>query len=144
MQRTPPIFAPRLAGLVTALGLALLTGQTLSQERLEIEITKPAHGAIVARRPTVEGTVSDAGATVWVVVNPLPSFEYWVQPRVRVHRSGAWKVEIYIGRPGDLDRGKTFEIIAVANPTRELREGVVLGAWPDAEASSAVVEVTRR
>ena len=144
MQRTRAIFAHRLAGLVIALGVALLTGQALSQDRLEVEIANPAHGATVKHRPVVEGTVSDAGAAVWVVVNPLPSFEYWVQPRVRVHRSGAWKVEIYIGRPGDLDQGKTFEIIAVANPTRELREGVVLGKWPDAEASSAVVEVTRR
>ncbi len=144
MQRTPAIFAPRLAGLVTALGLSLLGGQALSQDRLEIKIIKPAHGATVARRPTVEGTVSDAGATVWVVVNPITTFEYWVQPRVKALRSGAWTVKIYIGRPGDLDQGKSFEIIAVANPTRELREGVVLEAWPAAAASSTVVEVTRR
>jgi hypothetical protein len=55
----------------------------------------------------------------------------------------SWKVMIHIGHPGSVDVGKHFEVRAVANPTTSLREGQVLDAWPDAEAMSNVIELTR-
>ena len=82
-------------------------------------------------------------AAVRVVAHPMETGSYWVQPNVSVKTDGTWKVIIYIGRPGDVDVGKQFEIMAVANPKISLKEGDVLDEWPDAEFKSQVVEVTR-
>jgi hypothetical protein len=98
----------------------------------------------VLERPIVEGSVSDPTAVVWVVVHPLEVSDYWVQPSVTVRNKGAWKVQVHIGRPGNLDIRKIFEMRAVANPKDKLHEGEVLSGWPGAEAISDVIEVTRK
>jgi hypothetical protein len=53
-------------------------------------------------------------------------------------------VSTYVGRPGNVDVGKQFEIMAIANPKRPLKEGELLSFWPDAESRSEPVKVTRR
>ena len=111
---------------------------------LTTRVVAPADGASVPERPFVEGTASDPTATVWVVIRPMEGSDYWVQPPVTVRVTGAWKVQVYIGRPGNLDIGKHFEVKAVANPKQPLAEGYVLDAWPEAEAISQVIEVSRR
>jgi hypothetical protein len=113
-------------------------------EPLKVEITSPSSQSSVPQRPIVEGLVSDPAANVWVVVHPLEVSDYWVQPLATVGTKGSWKAQIHIGRPGDLDVGKTFEIRAVANPKKNLQEGMILPGWPEAGAISDVVEVTRR
>jgi hypothetical protein len=112
--------------------------------QLKIEITAPSDRAAVPQRPIVEGRVSDPASVVWVVIHPLEVSDYYVQPRANVRGKGDWKVEVYIGRPGNLDIGKAFEIRAVANPEGKLREGKILPDWPKASAISEVIEVTRK
>jgi hypothetical protein len=114
------------------------------EEQLKVRITAPADKSQVPERPFVKGTVSDANAVVWVVVHPMDTSDYWVQPPVTVKEDGAWKVKIYIGRPGNADVGKQFEIIAVTNSESEIKEGDVLKNWPKAQAKSQVIEVTRQ
>jgi hypothetical protein len=70
--------------------------------------------------------------------------DFWVQPQLTVNRDGTWMVSIYVGRPGNLDAGKRYEIMAIANPKRPLKEGDVLRFWPDAESKSEVIEVVRK
>ena len=127
------------------LGLLLLIGGFPAQSQtLTVEITSPVDGSSVGERPYVEGSVSSRQAAVWVVVRPMESSDYWVQPRVTVRSDGGWKVKIYVGRPGAVDVGKDFEVRAVANPRRKLTEGQVLDDWPASEAISNVVEVVRK
>jgi hypothetical protein len=113
-------------------------------QELTIRITAPADGAEVPHRPFVEGTVTDSKVEVRVIVHPMETSDYWVQPLVTVRENGKWKVMIYIGRPGMIDVDKHFEIIAVANPKFGLEEGKVLNNWPEARAKSQVIEVIRK
>ena len=75
-------------------------------EKAPISITKPGNETKVDERPLVEGAVSNTTAVVKVVVHPMETGDYWVQPNVSVKTDGTWKVQIYIGRPGDIDVGK--------------------------------------
>jgi len=110
---------------------------------MTIELTDPVDGAEVPERPIISGKVSDPKATVWVVVHPMEVSDRWVQPAVTVRRDGTWKVQVYIGRPGNLDVGKSFVVRAIANPKMDLREGMVIPNWPESAAQSDVVEWKR-
>jgi len=127
--------------ILSLLVVALWPERALAQ--LKVEIAAPTQGAVVVNRPFVEGTVSDHRARVWVVVHPMAVSGYWVQPAVTVHAHGKWKVQVYVGEPG-MNAGEKFEIRAVADPAKPLREGDVLADWPKARAISQVIEVTRR
>lgn len=81
---------------------------------------------------------------VWVVIHPMEASDYWVQPSLTVKNDGTWKVMIYVGRPGRIDVGKQFEVMAVANPKVNLKEGDVLSGWPEAEWKSEVIELIRK
>lgn len=116
----------------------------LEKPKLAISITEPTEGAAVPRRPFVKGTVSDPNAKVWVIVHPMATGNYWVQPSLTPKKDGTWKVMIYIGRPGADDVGKHFEIMAIANPKVKLKEGDVLSGWPDAQWKTQVIELTRK
>lgn len=109
-----------------------------------IQITLPMDKSQVPPRAYVEGTVSDPRAKVWVIVHPMDVSAYWVQPSITVGKEGRWKVGAYFGRSGNIDVGKQFEIMAVANPKVILKEGDVLSGWPESEWSSEVVEVMRK
>lgn len=109
-----------------------------------IHITVPADNEQVIELPTVEGTVSDSTAKVWVIVHPMEVSDYWVQPPVTMRQGGEWKIQIHIGRSGAVDVGKHFEIVAVANPKNSLKEGDKLRGWPEAKWKSQVIEVTRK
>jgi hypothetical protein len=98
---------------------------------------------MVPERPQVEG-IAHAGAEVWVIVHPTLVSDYWIQPRLTVRGDGKWRVNAYIGRPGNVDVGKHFEIMAVANPKEPLKEGDVLRYWPEAAAKSQLIEVVRK
>lgn len=109
----------------------------------DLVINLPTDGAKVPERPIVEGYVKDSNAQVWVIVHPMETGDYWIQPRVTVRNNGLWRVQIYIGRPGSIDVDKHFEIKAVANPNESLSEGDVLGIWPEAQLQSEIIEVIR-
>lgn len=122
----------------------MVTASVVYGQQLKLRIAAPPDKAKVPERPFVEGTVTDPNAKVWVVVHPMEVSDYWVQPSVTVKGNGTWKVMIYIGRPGTIDVGKQFEIMAVANPKARLKEGDVLREWPEAQRKSQVIEVTRK
>lgn len=109
-----------------------------------ITITVPPDGSEVDQKSLVEGTVSDSSQEVWVVVHPLDTSSYWLQPRVSVHSSGLWNSMAYFGRSGDLDKGKRFEVVAIAGPYDTLQEGEYGSTWPRARWTSKPITVTRR
>lgn len=109
----------------------------------ELEIRAPKNKAQVQARTYVEGRISNARSKVWVIIHPMETSSYWVQQSITVHEDGTWKVAAYFGRSGEIDVGKQFEIMAVANPKVLLKEGKVLDGWPAAQWSSQAIEVTR-
>lgn len=113
------------------------------QPTTDLQISTPVSGA-VTWRPRVEGRVSDPKLEVWVIVHPVGLSSYWVQPPVSVRRDGRWRVSVYIGRAGDIDVGKRFEIMAIADPKQKLTEGRVFSEWPKAKWRSDVVTVVRK
>ncbi|OGW75356.1 MAG: hypothetical protein A2Z72_06955 [Omnitrophica bacterium RBG_13_46_9] len=111
----------------------------------QMKITLPQDGSEVPARTYIEGIVSGSQAEkVWVVVHPMEVSAYWVQPAITVKKDGTWKVLVYLGRAGTIDVGKQFEIMAVGNPEKGLREGDVLDQWPKAPLRSQAVVLTRK
>lgn len=107
-----------------------------------LSITRPRQDDTVTRRPIVEGSVRDLNSEVWVVVHPLGSAGFWVQPKPAIKRDGSWKTQVFVGREGQ-DFGSYYEICAVANPKAGLKEGDVLEDWPPAAYQTDVIEVLR-
>ena len=119
----------------------------IAQGEKQLRILTPLDNAQVPIRPLVEGSITNPKSTdeVWVVVHPIETSDFWIQPKVTIREKGRWSVAIYIGRPGSIDVGKSFEIMAVANPktSEQLKEGQVLRDWLPAEAKSEVIKLTR-
>jgi hypothetical protein len=109
-----------------------------------IRIEAPRDGAEVPQRFLVEGAVSGVAKEVWLIVHPVGTSSYWVQPAVSVRAGGAWSAAAYFGRSGDRDAGMRFEVLAITDPSEHLREGEILDKWPKAGAASQVVIVVRR
>jgi hypothetical protein len=109
-----------------------------------LHILEPPNGASVGPTADVRGQVSDSRAQVWVLVHPSDTSSYWVQRKVSVRDNGEWQVTCYFGRSGADDVGKRFEVLAVADPPSDLREGAILDQWPSARLVSDVVSVQRK
>lgn len=120
---------------------AALSPNTKDQQ-LRVFITAPPNQSKVGRTPTIDGTVADNEAKVWVIVHPTEESDYWVQQPATVMPDRTWKVTIHVGEP-DTPQGTRFELRAVANPKVPLSKGQVLSAWPPAQWASQVVEVFR-
>ncbi len=130
------------------LGTVFLASATISSVATEpkpsIKITAPKDAEEVDRRPVVAGWVEDPKAAVFVIVHPVECQERWVQPDTGVDPDGTWRVRVFIGRPDEADDGKSFEIMAVANPDDRLQSGQTLQDWPAAEWKSEVITVKRK
>lgn len=109
-----------------------------------IRIVWPKDGSTVEMRNLIRGEVLDPASRVWVVVHPMDTSSYWVQPAVSVRRTGDWSVTAYFGRSGPIDVGKTFEVLAVVDPQMELQEGQFFDKWPDARLASSAIVVERK
>ncbi len=133
-----------LRTLVSSVLLLTVIFSVAGGQQLNIRITAPSDNTAVPERPFVEGKVMDPSAAVWVVVHPMAVSDYWVQQRITVRADGMWRVMIFVGRPGSIDVGNHFEIMAVANPKMRLKEGDILKEWPEAQAKSQVIEVIRK
>ena len=92
----------------------------------------------------VTGTVSKPSAEVWVVVRPLETRDFWVQPKPTIQANGEWETFIYLGSDGTSHVGKLFELRAIANPVDTLKEALIFPSWPRAEGKSDVIRVARR
>ncbi len=123
---------------------AILVSSPGWAQELSIAITSPSDKDDVPWRPAVEGKVSDPKAKVWVIIRPLSVSGFWVQPKASVNRDGTWRVQVYIGRQGPYDTGQLLEVLAVAYPHRNLKEGDILKDWPAARAQSHLILVKRK
>jgi hypothetical protein len=106
-------------------------------------IFQPSNGDIVPLRPIIDGQVRDSNSEVWLIVRPVGSTNYWVQPKAEVKSTGKWTAQIYIGREGTEDIGNSYEIRAVANPEISFKRGDILKSWPSAKYKSDVIKLTR-
>jgi len=105
-------------------------------------ITAPLDKSEVDCRTSIQGTASDTKWEVWIIIHPMETGDYWVQPSITVQPDGTWEVIAYIGEPAHI--GKKFEIMAVVNPQAKLHEGDKLKGWPQAQQKSKVIKVVRK
>lgn len=131
--------------LAAAVLLLLISDSAViqAQNALQIKIITPKDGALVAHREQVSGTVSDSSTAVWLVIHPLNTSDFFIQPPIMVRNDGTWKVMPYFGRSPSQDSGAQFEVRAFAKPATALKEGVAT-SWPESAARSNVVEVSRK
>ncbi len=123
--------------------VSVLAGHATSMA--ELVITAPEDGSHVSWRATIEGKVVDSdNDEVWVVIHPTEVSQYWVQPRPSVKKDGSWRVVVYFGESGSRYSGMRFEVRAIANPKRRLKDGDRFSFWPEAAERSQVIEVIRR
>jgi hypothetical protein len=132
----------KLAMCLAFLLPALSPHTVATADRLSVAIQAPKDGSSVSHRNEVSGTVSDPNADVWVVIRPIETSDFWIQPPVTVRKDGSWKVLVYFGEAGPKHAGKRFEVRAFANPTDQISEGK-RAQWPKAAGRSDIVEVTR-
>lgn len=91
-----------------------------------ISIASPAAGRHVCMRTMVSGCVSDATLQVFVLIHPMATNKFWVQPIPNMGADGSWEAYCYFGEQTQ-GVGEPFEIIAVASRHRNLfREGDTL------------------
>lgn len=121
--------------------IASLTSVTAA-DQISVSIASPKNNDKVDYRQEVNGKVSDPNAEVWVVIHPVETSDFWVQPPVTVKEDGSWKTAAYFGEAGQ-HVGKKFEVRAFANPVGPISEGKS-AQWPKAAARSNVIEVVRR
>jgi hypothetical protein len=114
----------------------------VAPETDDVTITFPETGAGVPPILALRGTVSNESADIWVVVHPIQTGAYWVQPRV-TRTGGEWTSVVFFGRQDSRDAGKLFDVRVFVGPRMELREGQILSEWPDAAGSSRAVLVRR-
>ncbi len=111
-----------------------------------ISIYDPQEGKEVDARNWVRGRVSDPVYEVYVLVHPLQADSWWVQPVPKVAPDGSWESFCFFGE-GLVGSGESFEILAIASPTRGLlRRGqqLQLGEVTADVAKSTVIRVRRR
>jgi len=111
-------------------------------QTVDIKIDSPAKGAEVGRKETVQGTVSDPTAKVFVLIRSVEDSIWWVQ---RVphppNRDGHWETLCYFGK-ADEGPGENFLIIALV--ARGLKEGQQFDELPLYVARSETIKVRRR
>ncbi len=84
-----------------------------------ISITSPTDGSRVCQRTMVRGSVSDFELQVFVLIHPMATDIFWVQPVPNMRQDGRWDVYSYFGEPSQ-GIGKPFEIIAIASRNKKL------------------------
>ncbi len=117
--------------------------QAQQQPLITVTITEPQPNGTVKRRDTVSGSVSDSQAKVWVVIHPIGTDGFWVQPPATLNPNGTWSVLAYFGREGFIDSGNLYEIRAFVTPSEPLQSGKRRN-WPAAAAQSETIEISRQ
>ena len=137
-QLIRPLFA---VGVAVAIAFAL----PARGAGLRVAVTSPTEKARVPWRPCVTGTVSDPAARVFLIIHDKTGGDFFVEPGpISIKSNGTWSALPYIAenKPGVFENFQ-FEIKAFANPKPALAEGEILAAWPEAEAASELIDVTR-
>jgi len=82
-----------------------------------IIIISPTDGSHVCMQAMVRGTISDSNLQVFVLIHPMATDRFWVQPLPE--RGSNWHTYCFFGEP-NRGIGEPFEIIAVASRNRNL------------------------
>lgn len=91
-----------------------------------IGIISPENGSRVCWRTMVTGSISDPNLQVFVLIHPMATDKFWIQPIPTVSSDGKWKAYCYFGEP-NIGIGEPFEIIAIASKNKKLfKEGDTL------------------
>jgi hypothetical protein len=122
--------------------LLVATFSVAQGQQLQIHITSPKDMDSVSQRHLVTGTVSDTTAIIWVVIHPMVTSDFWIQPKVN-KRGNSWNVTVYIGDETH-GIGEQFELSAIVNPRKTLKETMKFQEWPESESKSEIIEVTRK
>jgi len=112
--------------------------------RPALRIVSPANLDSVGQQPIVEGTATQPGTDVWVIVHPMALTDSWVQQAARVQDNCRWRVQVNIGQPGSAHIGQHFQLMVVARPSSPLHEGQVLSGWPRSRSHSQILQVIRK
>ena len=107
-----------------------------------LTLNRPSNGRVVPRELLAAGKVLNA-KTVWVVVRPKGTNQYFVQPPMNVETDNTWRGVIYVGSINPANVGFTFQMRAFVNPAITLQKGDLLYSWPQAERATGIVEVIR-
>lgn len=110
---------------------------------IKVRAIEPCQNNIIpGYRPYISGNVTDPKATVWLVVHPMSSPDYYVQDGpISVKEDGTWTTRPYFGDSIN-GRGEKFQFKAILT-TERLTSGQKLSTWPKGQASE-MVTVTRQ
>lgn len=119
--------------------------QTFEQD-VSIIISEPQSGQKVSLREWVRGKISDTSYELYVLIHPVATDNWWVQPLPNVRSGGNWEAYCFFGEE-TAGIGESFEIIAIGTRARNMfRRGqrLPLGGIPRDALVSSVITVIRR
>lgn len=105
-----------------------------------LSITGPAWNKTQQEVSSLQGRVDSSCAEVWLIVHPVGTLDFYVQPKATVRSNGTWLGKIELREIGGSDR-KVFEVLALANLSEALEPDQKLSGWPEASAHSDVVVI---
>lgn len=135
MKSNGACFHAKLMSLFVAVWLLGLAAAA-EAGALTLTLDYPRDQDRVEREIFVVGKVSDPSATVWVITHRMDSAKYIFSKRITVRGDGRWKVHVDVFEPG-----KLYELVVVANPASTRSPFERLDYWPEAEASTEMIEV---
>ncbi len=97
------------------------THQDIQTTNQSINIISPTQGSHVCQRTTISGNISNPELQVFILIHPMATNKFWVQPIPNMRSDGRWEAYCYFGEP-DQGVGEPFEIIAIASRNRNLFE----------------------
>jgi hypothetical protein len=112
-----------------------------------INIISPSDRTSVCWRTMVRGKISKSNLQVFILIHPMATDKFWVQPIPNMRSDGRWEAYCFFGEQNQ-GIGEPFEIIAVASGNRNLfRRGDTLPSPmpdnPQIVVKSKPVTVTR-
>lgn len=116
--------------------------ETRTGTQMRLGIIYPKNEQQVGTEMRVEGNGA-CSRDIWLVVYPQGTGTFWVQAKTEMRSAGVFTGTAVLGRGGSIDCGKSFFIRAFESPRSDLYPGQQLSSWPDAEAASISVAVTR-
>lgn len=135
---------PMITKLVMIATLVLvIPSAAQSEDNYSINITSPEHKGDVEWHPWVGGKTSlpsNSEYNIYVLINPVDSSSWWVQPKAILYDDGTWEAYVYFGRRG-MDEDTWYTACAIVTSS-ELGEDT-LDNIPENLAKSDYIRVRR-